>query len=57
MKKFVFLTLILISSCSTNSSNTNLINEMNFDEDTNLDQFILKLDTYSKNKSYPNIDN
>ena len=56
MKNFIFLALILFSSCSTNSSNTNFVDELNFDEEFNTDQFILKLKSYSKKNSYPNID-
>jgi hypothetical protein len=54
MKKLFLLTLILTSSCS---SNVNLVDELNFSEDVNIDEFILKLETYSKNNPYPNIDN
>ena len=57
MKKFIYLAFILISSCPANTFSTNLVNELNFDEETNMDQFVLKLNTYSKNNSYPNIDN
>jgi len=57
MKNFIFLTLILFSSCSTNSFNSNLADKLNFDEEFDTNQFILKLRSYSKNNSYPNIDN
>ena len=57
MKKFIYLAFILISSCSANTFSSNLVNELNFDEETNMDQFVLKLNLYSKNNSYPNIDN
>jgi hypothetical protein len=57
MKNFIFLALILFSSCSTNSSNTNFVGKLNFDEEFDTNQFILKLNAYSKNNSYPNIDN
>ena len=56
MKKFIFLTLILISSCSSNTSNSNLVDKLNFDDEFDTNQFILKLKSYSKNNSYPNID-
>jgi hypothetical protein len=56
MKKFIFLALILISSCSSNTSNSNLVDKLNFDDEFNTNQFILKLKSYSKNNSYPNID-
>ena len=57
MKIFIFLTLILFSSCSTNSSNSNLFDKLNFDDEFDTNQFILKLKSYAKNNSYPNIDN
>ena len=57
MKNFIFLALILFSSCSTNSSNTNFVDKLNFDEEFDTNQFISKLKSYSKNNSYPNIDN
>jgi len=57
MKNFIFLALILFSSCSTNSSNINYVEKLNFDEEFDTNQFILKLKSYSKNNPYPNIDN
>ena len=57
MKIFIFLALILFSSCSTNSSNSNLVDKLNFDDEFDTNQFILKLKSYSKNNSYPNIEN
>ena len=49
--------LVLISACTSNSPNANLQNELNFSNELDFDQFILKLETYSKNNLYPNIDN
>ena len=57
MKKFIFFMLVLISACTSNSPNANLQNELNFSNELDFDQFILKLETYSKNNLYPNIDN
>ena len=57
MKNFIFLALILLSSCSANSSNSDFVDKLNFDEEFDTNQFILKLKSYSKNNSYPNIDN
>ena len=57
MKIFIFLALILFSSCSTNSSNINYVEKLNFEEEFDTNQFILKLKSYSKNNTYPNIDN
>ena len=57
MKNFIFLALFFFSSCSTNSSNINYVEKLNFDEEFDTNQFILKLKSYSKNNPYPNIDN
>ena len=57
MKNFIFLTLVLISSCSSNSSSVNLVDKLNFEEEIDINKFIIKLEIYSKNNSYPNIDN
>ena len=57
MKNFIFLALIFFSSCSANLSNTNFDDKLNFDEEFDTNQFILKLKSYSKNNTYPNIDN
>ena len=46
-----------MTSCSSNSINNKIINNFDFSEETNIDEYILKLETYSKEKSYPNIDN
>ena len=56
MKKFIFIILILVTSCTTNSSNVNIADELSFSEEMSIDKFILKLKSYSKNNSYPNID-
>jgi hypothetical protein len=57
MKKLIFLALILISSCSSNTSSSNLVDKLNFEDEFDTNQFILKLKSYSKNNYYPNIDN
>ena len=53
MKKILILLLILISSCSSNMVKNDFI----FSNDMNFDDFQVMLEEYSKNKSYPNIDN
>ena len=53
MKKILILSLILISSCSSNI----VKNDFFFSNDMNFDEFQVMLEEYSKNKSYPNIDN
>ena len=42
MKNFIFLALILFSSCTTNSPNTNFVDKLNFDEEFDTNQFILE---------------
>ena len=56
MKKFLITVVIFISSCNTNSVNDNFKNDLNFSKDMTFDEFKLKLDEYTKNNPYPNID-
>ena len=53
MKRFFFMILIL-SSCSTDPS---IQNNYNFNDDVSFNEFKKKLQEYSKNNPYPNIDN
>ena len=57
MKRIVLLCL-LITACSSNSSNQNIdILNNNFSQDLSLDEFKVKLAEYANKSSYPNIDN
>ena len=53
MKKFLYMILIL-SSCSTEPS---IKNQLNFSDDMSFNEFKRKLQEYSKNNPYPNINN
>ena len=53
MKKILILSLMLISSCSSNIVKKDFV----FSNDMNFDEFQVMLEEYSKYKSYPNIDN
>ena len=59
MRKFFFLIFIFLitTSCATNSITSNKDANLDFSENMSISQFILKLEEYSKNKPYPNIDN
>jgi len=56
MKIFLVIFIILISSCSSKPISSN-ISDDDFSMETNIDNFIKKLEIYSKNKPFPNIDN
>ena len=57
MKKF-FLIFFLFSGCVDNhTEDTNNYSNINFSEDLSLEEFKIKLEEYSKNSPYPNIDN
>ena len=57
MKKIFLTILILVSSCTTEISNNQNNNKIEFSEKMTLSEFKQKLKEYSKNSSYPNIDN
>ena len=57
MKQFLFLAFILMVSCKSNSIIPKSSTNIKFNEDMNIDKFIIKLEAYSQNKPYPNIDN
>jgi len=57
MKKIFLIMLILISSCTTEISNNKNNNKIEFTEKMTFSEFKQKLKEYSKNSSYPNIDN
>ena len=52
MKKIFFIILIFLSSCSS----TMIKKDVNFSENLTFEDFKIKLDEYSKNNDYPNID-
>ena len=56
MKKLILIFLI-ISGCTFNQSKISKNNSnINFSDDLSLEEFKIKLEEYSKNSSYPNID-
>jgi hypothetical protein len=56
VNKFLILLFIMMSSCIFNNSKNNLKNDINFFEQLSFQAYKLKLEDYSKNKPYPNID-
>ena len=56
MKMFIFFVIILLSSCKSNTSHNNSIDNLIFSKDMTLDEFRINLKNYAKNKPYPNID-
>ena len=56
--KYMLILLLLLNSCvikKNKSLNQEL--EYNFNEEMTLEEFRLKLEEYSKNSPYPNINN
>ena len=52
MKKYLFLIMFFLLSCSSNFTKSNF----DFSEEMTFDEFKLKLDEYAENNPYPNID-
>jgi len=55
MNKYIFIIFLLFISCSFNKNTNN--NDFTFNNEMSFDEFRIKLEKYSKKKSYPNIDN
>ena len=57
MKKFLLIFFFLIG-CVTNQTKVNNFNtNFGYDDDLTLNEFRIKLEAYSNNSSFPNIDN
>ena len=56
--KYFFILLLLLNSCviKKNEVSSEKLN-FNFNDEMTFDEFKIKLEDYSKNTSYPNIDN
>ena len=57
MKYFLILLLLLNSCVIKKNEVTNEKLNFNFSDEMTFDEFKIKLEEYSKNTSYPNIDN
>ena len=53
MNKLLILMIFMLLSCSSSINN----NDFKISDDMTFDEFKLKLEEYSKNNPYPNIDN
>ncbi len=53
MNKLLILIMFVLFSCSPKISN----NDFKFSDDMTFNEFKIKLEEYSKNNPYPNIDN
>lgn len=56
MKKFIYLIIIFISSCTSNFDKNNFDNNFDSIDSMTFDEFKLKLNDYAKNNPYPKID-
>ena len=52
MKKFLFIIIFFLTSCTTNTK----VNNLNFSDEMSFDEFKIKLEEYAKNNPYPKID-
>ena len=57
MKYFLILLLLLNSCVIKKNEISNEKLDFNFSDEMTFDEFKIKLEEYSKNTSYPNIDN
>ncbi len=53
MKNLILIIIFFFTSCSSN----NIKKDFDFSNDMSFDEFKFKLEEYSKNNPYPNIDN
>ena len=53
MKKIIFILLFFLTSCSNKSP---VKSDYNFDNDMTFDEFKIKLEAYSSDNPYPNIN-
>ncbi|MFL2891750.1 MAG: hypothetical protein ACJZ4B_03510 [Candidatus Pelagibacter sp.] len=56
MKKLLFLVVILLTSCNSNKAKYVGKDDFKFSENLSHNEFIVKLEEYSKTNPYPNID-
>ena len=58
MKKYIFVLMIFLMSCSNKNIATNNKNQkkINFSQNISLNQFLIKLNNYANNNPYPKID-
>ena len=55
MKRYFITFLIILSSCSSNLSR-DAVNNIDFENIMDINQFIKELEGYSQNKPYPDIN-
>jgi hypothetical protein len=56
MKNILIFSIILISACTSNKSKNNMNSDIISFEKMTFDQYKKKLEYYSKNNPYPDID-
>ena len=52
MNKFIIMIIFFLASCNAKT----VRNDFNFSEDLSFEEFKIKLEEYTKNNPYPNID-
>mgnify|MGYP001264414473 CR=1 FL=1 len=56
MKKFLFILIFSLCACSKNIVNNDLDNKFGFSKKLTMNEFIKKLEIYSKESSYPSLE-
>tara|TARA_Y100001970_G_C13500366_1_gene493330 strand:+ start:199 stop:372 length:174 start_codon:yes stop_codon:yes gene_type:complete len=57
MKKYLVILIFFLTACSKNTNHINLDSKFDFSKDLTMNQFIKKLEIYSKESSYPSLEN
>ena len=57
MKKFLLIFFFLIGCVTTQTKVNNDLSTFGYNDDLSLNEFRIKLEAYSNNSSYPNIEN
>ena len=58
MLRIIILIFFLLTGCSYDQTKkVNNVSQIEFSDDLTIEEFKIKLDKYTNNSSYPNIDN
>ena len=58
MLRIIILIFFLLTGCSYDQTKkVNNVSQVEFSDDLTIEEFKIKLDDYTNNSSYPNIDN
>tara|TARA_B110001452_G_scaffold205076_1_gene175103 strand:- start:382 stop:555 length:174 start_codon:yes stop_codon:yes gene_type:complete len=57
MRKFILIFFLIIGCSYDQTKKINNISQIEFSDNLSIEEFKIKLEEYSNNSSYPNIDN